>query len=175
MKAICISKDGALLGIAGQDATGVAFLHRPLISGHIDLLDYTASPSTQPVTLDFLIDGLVYETNNITLGSNGDFSTTAKVAPGVYEVKARAGHWLTRSLGIITISRTTVGLNAELINGDINSDNSIDIADYALLASAYGATIGDPPYIPSADLDGSGEIGIEDYSILANNYGLSGD
>lgn len=172
---VAVSKDGCLLGIGGYAISGVAFLHRPSISGHINLRDYTAGPTTQPLTLDFLIDGLVYESTAITLNSNGDFSTTAKVAPGEYEVKARASHWLTKSLGTVTISRTTAGLDAELINGDVNADNMIDIADYAVLSSAYGSSIGDPPYVANADLNGSGQVNIDDYNILANNYGLSGD
>lgn len=69
----------------------------------------------------------------------------------------------------------------DLLSGDLNRDNRVDIADYIVLAVRYGQTL-DPntplPHGPNQrhpDLDGSGEIDIGDHSILVANWFQTGD
>ena len=58
--------------------------------------------------------------------------------------------------------------------GDLDGDNDIDLADLALLLSAYLACEGDAAYNPDADLNGSGCVDLADLSILLAGYGFSG-
>lgn len=55
--------------------------------------------------------------------------------------------------------------------GDINSDDEVGPADFALLAAAFGSFVGDPNYDANADLNGDGEVGPADFAILSANFG----
>src|SRR3990167_3477630 len=50
--------------------------------------------------------------------------------------------------------------------GDLDKDGDVDIFDYNLLITNFGAT-GDNP----ADIDGDGDVDIFDYNILISNFG----
>lgn len=60
----------------------------------------------------------------------------------------------------------------DLISGDINNDNSIDILDFNLLRGCYGNKASDPRSCPSpiaADLDDNGRVDNTDYQLLINS------
>ena len=52
------------------------------------------------------------------------------------------------------------------IQGDIDGDGDVDIFDYNLLITNFGATGGNP-----ADIDGDGDVDIFDYNLLITNFG----
>ena len=62
-----------------------------------------------------------------------------------------------------------------LVNGDVDGDNEVTLADYAQLALAFGSAEGDPNWNEFADLDGDLEVTLADYGILARNFGQAGD
>jgi len=57
------------------------------------------------------------------------------------------------------------------IEGDINGDGIVDIADLTIVAVAYGQFEGEPGYNPEADLNKDGIVDIADISIVTMNYG----
>lgn len=61
------------------------------------------------------------------------------------------------------------------LNGDVNGNNSINIADFLLLRAAFGTGSGGPGYDDRADLDKSGTVNIADFLILRRNFGQSGE
>jgi len=67
-----------------------------------------------------------------------------------------------------TVSITVLG-NSLL--GDLNGDDSVGLADLAILASAYGTSASDSDFLAKADLNSDGEIDIGDLAILAGNWG----
>lgn len=58
-----------------------------------------------------------------------------------------------------------------ILPGDLNGDDTVGLADLAILASAYGLTSGEAGYLPEADLNSNGEIDIGDLAILGGNWG----
>ncbi|OCQ21395.1 hypothetical protein A7985_12320 [Pseudoalteromonas luteoviolacea] len=62
----------------------------------------------------------------------------------------------------------------ELVAGDQNGDNSIDIADLTQLMSAYRSTSLDPEYHPAADLNRDNKINLQDLTLLGKNFGKQG-
>ena len=63
---------------------------------------------------------------------------------------------------------------SELLGGDVDDDNRINIVDLTLLSNAFGTGKGDVGYLSNADMDGSGQIGVADFAILAQNFGEIG-
>ncbi len=57
------------------------------------------------------------------------------------------------------------------IEGDLDGDGDVDLADLSQLLEAYGACDGDAAYDPDADIDGDGCVGLGDLSALLTNFG----
>lgn len=101
--------------------------------------------------------------------------TITDIPQGVYDVRVRRATSLEnvcrrRSLG----PGTHVLDMGVLREGDSNQDGTINILDFALLASSYGTASGQPGYDARSDLNGDGRIDILDFSLLASNYGMRG-
>jgi len=58
-------------------------------------------------------------------------------------------------------------------SGDVNHDGVVNIQDLALIAVAYGKSLGQPGYNPYADLNGDGIINIIDLAICAYWFGTT--
>lgn len=75
---------------------------------------------------------------------------------------------------LIVADRVGVYAYRGSIDGDLDDDGDVDLADLAALLAAYGACIGDPGYLPAADINGDGCVGLSDLAALLGNYGFSG-
>ncbi len=60
-----------------------------------------------------------------------------------------------------------------LLPGDVTRDGTIDVADLALVASAFNTTPGAPNWNPSSDLNEDGVVDIFDLVVVGKNYGRS--
>ncbi|MEP0847031.1 MAG: hypothetical protein HRF50_09450 [Phycisphaerae bacterium] len=58
------------------------------------------------------------------------------------------------------------------IEGDLDGDGDVDLADLSQLLTSFGLCVGDAGYDPAADLDGSGCVDLPDLSALLTNFGL---
>ena len=159
----------------GQITTTAFTVLAPLFSGTVAFGDYpqTAKP---PVTVEFLdAAGNSLLTTTVTPASDGTISLEPDLPAGVYTVRVRSSHFLRRAVTGVDASSGTVTFSASLINGDVNNDNTITVADVNAVRSALGSSVGDPGYNPDADLNGDGTVSIADVNILRPNLGLSGD
>lgn len=148
------------------------------VSGTIELQDYS-SVTARDVVLRFYNPGSTTPIYTASLPSAGvgpqPFSLNVPLM-GTYDVSAQGYNWLRKRVANITI--TPVGaqnVTFSLINGDVDGNNEIDIADFAIMSIAFGRSTGQPGFALGADLDGDGTIDIGDYAILSMNYGLLGD
>jgi len=119
-------------------------------------------------------DGPVRYTYDITCDAQGQL-TIADIPQCVYDVRVHRATSLvnvchTRSLG----PGTHVLNMGTLLEGDTNQDGSINIFDFALLASSYGTQTGSPGYDGRADLNEDNSVDIFDFALLASNYGTTG-
>lgn len=57
------------------------------------------------------------------------------------------------------------------ILGDFDYDGEVDRDDLALLAGAYGSSIGQPAYNPEYDINRDGVVDVNDLAIISKNYG----
>lgn len=59
--------------------------------------------------------------------------------------------------------------------GDVDGNDSINIADFIALRSSFGTSLGNVGFNPNADLNGDNSVNIADFIILRTNFGQSGD
>jgi len=139
-----------------------------MLSGTVSLQDYLGSTSGVPVTVLLKQGSTVIASYSTTTTAGGNWSV---VTPwkGNYRILVKASHWLAGFYGVVNLWTSNVpGIVTSLVNGDVNGDNSVDIADYALLSGDWGmGTIG--------DLNGDGDTDIGDFAILSAGFGRDGD
>lgn len=149
----------------------------PGITGQLSLQNFVG---TYPANASFFY---VNAANGIgsgrvvgTLSGTGAFTVPGPNVPGTYNVFVRTSHWLRKKFTVTTSSSGTVSVGTvSLKNGDCNSDNLVDIADYTILATAFDATPTSSNWDPRADLNGDSIVDIADYTILATNFDAVGD
>lgn len=138
------------------------------LSGTVVLQDFVGSTTGIPVTIQLKQGSTLVASYSTSTTSGGNWSV---VTPwkGDYRVLVKASHWLAKFYGTVNLWTSNVpGITTNLINGDVNGDNSVDIADYSLLSGDWGlGTVG--------DLNGDGDTDIGDFAILSSRFGLDGD
>jgi hypothetical protein len=117
-------------------------------------------------------------------GSDYVYEIPAPDSSGTYDLSIQYDHCLRKTITIDT-SDLPDPLNIELLNGDVNLDNTVDIGDYAVCSGSFGMDDSDPDWstpdtastvsAEDCDLDGDGEITVGDYGIISTNWGEEGD
>jgi WD40 repeat protein len=148
-----------------------------VLAGSVTLGDYGGSESAVAVTVDVRSPGTTtaLESHTVNLASNGGFQVPTRLV-GTFDVAVKGSHWLRRVLKNVSISTTgATGLSASLINGDVNGDNTVNLADLVAIAAAWRSTSGASNWNPNADLNGDGVVNLSDWMIVARNWRQSGD
>lgn len=73
-----------------------------------------------------------------------------------------------------TVTNLNDGQPLILLSGDLNEDNTINNADYAIATTSFKATPSSPNWNENADLNKDGIINSIDLSIIAKNFGKGG-
>ncbi|MBZ0213287.1 MAG: dockerin type I repeat-containing protein [Nitrospirae bacterium] len=111
----------------------------------------------------------------VSLAASGSF-TLAVPFQGDFDIAAKGPNWLRQTLGAVEIGYSGVsGLSFTLINGDVNGDNTVNIADFLALRAAFGSTPGTEAWLAGADLNKDLTVNVVDFLILRNGFGRSGD
>lgn len=108
----------------------------------------------------------------VPVGAGG--SAAFSLPLGSYDIVLKHSHWLRKKVAV-TLGSGGAGPVFPLINGDVNGDNSVNIADYVILRLAFGSSSGASNWVADADLDHSGSVGTNDFLVLRRNFGRSGD
>jgi subtilisin-like proprotein convertase family protein len=148
-------------------------LSAPMVSGVISftsLAPHATRPST--VVMEFRHPGTTTVVASVTVGvaPDGSFSVVAPGA-GVYDLAFKHGQWLRSIRRVDATAGDVPGVAFDLISGDVNRDNAVDLQDFLILASTYEVS---PPAAPEADLNGDGAVDLEDFLILAASYDTIG-
>lgn len=159
-----------LPGIIGVETSSLFRPNKPQRKFTIELFD-SGNKALPPITSPLYLDR--GDLNSATFVGNVDLGTS--VPAGNYIIKVKTNKFLRKLIpGFKTISpNTTITLPAiTLINGDINNDNVMNIADYNILASCFGekmntASCGNNK--ENADLNEDGKVDQVDYNIFLRN------
>jgi len=181
VEAKAINDSGVIVGMGTLNGVSRPFILTPvgrLVTGTVDLQNLATSPAGWQVTIDLRTPAstVPLESDVVALDPNGAFSYYASLPAGVYDLSVKAAHWLRRTLPGQTVSDAGIsGLALTLLDGDVNGDNSISLADFGLLRAAYGSTPASPNWNANADLNGDGTVGLADFGILRAHFGQQGD
>src|SRR5207245_4931365 len=92
--------------------------------------------------------------------------------PGIYKIKASVntvpGEFLTANNSVN--ASTYLPLT---FRGDTNRDGRVDIVDFSLVGSHFGAVKPSPNYLPLADMNNDGTIDVIDLSMVGSDIGKS--
>ncbi|MDW8321715.1 MAG: hypothetical protein RMM08_10155, partial [Armatimonadota bacterium] len=143
--------------------------------GVVNLLDFSGNPATVAVQLQVRAPGspTPLQAYTVSLNAAGAYSLVAPL-DGVYDLSAKASHWLRQTLPNVSIVGSAVA-NFSLPNGDVDGDNEVTLFDFGALVAAFGTVPGDSGWNPEADMDGDEEVTLFDFGILVGNFGAVGD
>lgn len=156
----------------------------PGVAGNVRMLGLIPNPSGRTITVQAFATGSsnLAAIAQVTLDASGNFNAPLDLMPGTYRVTVKSKCFLRHAL--LNVQPGAMGLQFDLLAGDIDGDNIVSILDYLLLSGNFGKSSADSDWMtPGAngippmecDIDGDGSVSILDYLLISENFGISGD
>jgi hypothetical protein len=144
------------------------------VSGTLQLQSYDGPVAPGNFRFDFYQGGVLKESKLSNVAINGTYSLNTTLPAGSYDVLVRGTTWLTKKVSGVTLAPSTT-VNAVMVNGNANDDDSVDLLDYFVLSDTYNLGLGDAGYNDSADFNGDNSVDLLDYFILSDSYNKESD
>jgi len=105
--------------------------------------------------------------------SNGDYALG--IDPGTYDVKVEMELYLDAEKAGVVVSEgvPTILSNVELLGGDTNDDDLVNVQDLAIIGSHFLMVCGDPSWDDRADINNDCVVNILDLSLAGVNFHLT--
>jgi len=184
-----ISSTDVLFATGGSRTTQVAFGLNPLeieVAGSTITINDVVQTATLngSVTFQGRLDQTetlrvrLYEagTTNLLLDTTtnvdaaGNF-TLPGLQPGAYSIAVKINTHLQEVEEMTLVAGSNTVTFDELLAGDANNDNFVDLGDFSLLSSTFNQVGSDLP----ADFNNDSIVDLADFSLLSGNFGLSGE
>jgi hypothetical protein len=97
----------------------------------------------------------------------------SKHASGILDIEVSHSRFVSDRLSGISYNETYSSLGPFAMspkNGDCNSDLTIDLTDYTIVATAFNAIPDSSNWDPTADLNNDGVVDLTDYTFIAVNF-----
>lgn len=159
-----------------DDYTTLLYRQDYPLAGTVVLSGFSGTPTGRTVWVSLSApDGFEpVWSGQATLDAQGKFTLLCPYT-GKVDVRVKVGHWLRRLAPDVVFGASGASETFTLVNGDVNDDNSVNVADFLALRAAFGSSSGSANWNPEADLDGSGAVNVADFLILRANFGKVGD
>ncbi len=171
-----------------------------VLVGHVTWQGRPAQPHPlQQLPISLTLKSATIEQNYPaqTTDASGFFTvTTGNLPPGIYQYRVKGTKYLANS-GTVSLQGLYSGEHEHRIvsepqssepnalpstqveigfmrTGDANNDNTVTVADFNILARAFGHAVGDPAYDDRADFSGDQTVNIVDFNLLKLNFGMTG-
>jgi len=148
------------------------------LAGSVALQSFAGDATQVPITVEIRTPGTstVLQTQTVNLNADGVFWFACALT-GAYDVAVKAPHWLRKTIPSVSlpIAGYASTLSFSLVNGDVNGDDTVDLADLVAISAAWRSTPGSSNWNPNADLNGDGAVNLADWLVAASNYRKSGD
>ncbi|MBC7234017.1 MAG: hypothetical protein H5T68_12340 [Chloroflexi bacterium] len=166
------------MGLNFQRYTDALLAGEACLTGTIRLRGHPSPPHPSyaiTVTVSLYPVGCPYpDIRSVQTDSLGRFSV-CHVTPGDYDIVVKAYNTLANRLNGVQVTREGASVDLGLLcAGDANNDNRVDLADFSLLAAAYGTCRGNAAFDHRTDFSGDGCIDLLDFSLLAAHFGQVG-
>ncbi|MHB1461811.1 MAG: hypothetical protein ACYC1M_11060 [Armatimonadota bacterium] len=138
------------------------------LSGTVNLMSILGSPSQVAATAALRQNGQTVSTIPLVMGSQGQYALEIP-DDGNYNILFHAQHWL-RKAQTVALNGELSGVNVQLVNGDADGDNQVNLFDFVQLDINFGKT-----NVPMSDLDMDGFVTLFDYVIIDMYFGSQGD
>lgn len=120
--------------------------------------------------------GTNLRTYEVVVKADGTYELSTDLAAGSYDLYAKHRATLRKKLANASLGASGLnGASFTMINGDVNGDNSINVADFLAFRAAFGASPSSNNWNPYADLNGDRSVAVSDFLILRAGFGKSGD
>jgi hypothetical protein len=133
-------------------------------TSYATLADFTAATGLEPHGLSVAPGFADPGNSDYTLNSGSDLIDAGVVIPGINDQGPHTYQGLAPNIGAFEAPTCT-------LEGDVDGDGDVDIADIMLVASIWHTAVGDPDYDPDYDLDGNDRIDIVDIMLVAVHWG----
>jgi uncharacterized repeat protein (TIGR02543 family) len=148
------------------------------LEGHVTFPAARAGDKAEPFMVKLFEAGNlsnVLWTGNATTNSTGVFNIT-DLDPDTYDIGIKNATCVSEleSGKVLTAGNTTV-VNFTIREGDVHSDDYVDMADYSDFSYAFMTLPSDVKWNANADLDRSGYIDMSDYSMFSYYFNELGD
>lgn len=147
------------------------------LSGKVQDPAFVGSWSGVSVTIELRdATGALVASYPTVLNATGDWSISTPYK-GPHQIAVKAWHWLTKLYASsVTLTTSNVSnLNTSPINGDIDTNDQVNLGDFDQFSAAFGSSLGDGSFNAAADLDGNNTVDLGDFDILSIGFGQSGD
>lgn len=145
------------------------------ISGHINFQDYVGVlPTSALLEVRRTGDNSLVSNPTVSLDANQNFSGVSVPTSGCYYVTHKTGTWLRGRETVDLRLPTTASVNIQMVNGDCNDDNTVDLSDYTIIAVAFNALPASGNWDARADVNGDGVVDLTDYIIVVTNFNSLG-
>lgn len=128
--------------------------------------------ANKKVTFTFR-DGVTEFSRTTRINADGAF-LFAGIPAGAYELHIKGETTLATNVTVDTTAGNVFDVMAQLLSGDANDDNSVDVLDLAALITAFDATVGAANYNSQADFNGDGFVDVLDLDILIRAFDNEG-
>lgn len=144
------------------------------VKGNVLREGIVANPYTQTVTVDVLdASNQLVQSASSPIAANGDYIVNVD-HNGTFNLRARVDHFLSDKHDSVALNAAVVTQDFQVLNGDINLDNTVDLQDYLSLVGAFDATPADASWLLYADLNHDLVVDLSDYLLLVANFEQSG-
>lgn len=102
--------------------------------------------------------------------------TISDITPGTYQVAVKRAGFLQRVQTITLTEGANSATIAELLAGDVDGNNVVELEDFSLLGGVFNTANINPGGAPNyGDFNGDGSIGLEDFSASSGNFNVAGE
>lgn len=158
----------------GGNAVVARFGQARTVAGLVSLSQFTGNTANVALSLGVYEEGELTSSTPLLL-NQGDFAVAMPVLAGPATVRVSAsGRFLSSSVECSFGPEGVSGLTFALLNGDVNSDNTVNIQDFLSRRSAFGSSPGTAGWNELADLNGDDSVSVQDFLILRQNFGRTG-
>jgi hypothetical protein len=158
-----------------REVLPVGWVRRPTgaVSGQVSVQG-VSSPAGLPARVRIAWEEGVVVDQAVPLQADGRFGIEGVPWRRGYTVWVKSeGHLAAAEQVDVVGEATEVGF-AALRAGDADGSNTVTIADFSILAAAFGTAQGGTGFDARADFNRDGVVSISDFSLLASNFGAAG-